>query len=129
MNSIIIAGIAEAVEVKSLKSGHQLVELGVKTVEEYVTNEGEKKTTETWFKVVAWGKLAKRIESLATGAYVIVQGAMRARSYDGYQGKVVDWELSAAKIVQIGHVGMAADKVDEEPMPGKFQEAPSGEES
>ena len=61
--------------------------LSVATSRSFKAADGSKTTETEWTSVVAWGRLADRVEKLlAKGAYILVQGEKRTRTYTDGNG-------------------------------------------
>ncbi|MSQ41661.1 MAG: single-stranded DNA-binding protein [Dehalococcoidia bacterium] len=69
--------------------------------------EGERRDDTTWFRVVAWERLAETCaQYLQKGRAVLVEGRIVTRSWDGQDGqKHYAWELRADNVQFLGGRG------------------------
>jgi len=68
-------------EIKNFENG-KLAKFSMATKEEFTTRSGEKGSETQWHYVIAWGKLAERIETeFKKGSYVSIEGKLVTRNY------------------------------------------------
>jgi single-strand DNA-binding protein len=68
-------------------TGRKKASFSVATSRSFKSADGSKTTETEWTPVVAWGRLADRAEKLlAKGAYILVQGEKRTRTYTDGNG-------------------------------------------
>ena len=74
-------------EIKTFESG-KLAKFSMATKEEYTTRSGEKSSDTQWHFVIAWGKVAERIETeLKKGSFVSVEGRLVTKNYVDKSGQ------------------------------------------
>lgn len=74
-------------QIRSFDDGGKLARFSIATKEEYTSRNGERNTNVQWHNVVAWGKLAEKIESeFQKGSYVSVEGRLSTRIYTDKSG-------------------------------------------
>ncbi len=88
-------------EVKSFDNGGKLARFTMATKEEYTTRTGEKASDTQWHSVIAWGKLAEKIETeLQKGSFVSVEGRLVTKNYTDKNGvKKYQTEVVANDVV------------------------------
>lgn len=75
-------------EIKTLDGGGKLARFSMATKEEYTTRGGEKASDTQWHYVIAWGKLAEKVESeLQKGSFVSIEGRLVTKSYVDKNGQ------------------------------------------
>lgn len=68
-------------EIKNFENS-KLAKFSIATKEEYTTRSGEKSSDTQWHNIVAWGKVAERIEAeLKKGSFVSIEGRLVTRNY------------------------------------------------
>jgi len=68
-------------EIKTFENS-KLAKFSMATKEEYTTRSGEKSTDTQWHLVIAWGKVAERVEAeLKKGSFVSVEGKLVTKNY------------------------------------------------
>ena len=73
--------------VKQLESGSKMATFSIATDEGYMNASGKKIENTQWHRLVAWGDLAKEIETqLHKGIKVAVEGKLSNRSYQAKDG-------------------------------------------
>jgi len=87
-NSVqLIGNLGREVEFRNFDSGSTKASFTLATNDYYTNNKGEKVQDTQWHNVVAWGKLAERMNSmLSKGINVLVKGKLVTRSYDDKEG-------------------------------------------
>ncbi len=93
------------------RNGHVVMSLATKS--SWKPKEGGDWQERTdWHRIVAWGKLADAVQSLAQGDHVMVQGELRSSEYEREVfivggGKAVvatkTWEIRARSIRKLAH--------------------------
>src|SRR3954466_7979431 len=69
-------------EVKTFENGRKMARFSMATKEEFTTHKGERGSDVQWHYVVAWGKVADKIEAeLQKGSYITISGRIVTRSY------------------------------------------------
>lgn len=75
-------------------TGRKKASFSIATSRTFKAADGSKTTQTEWTPVVAWGRMADRIEKLLTkGSFVLVQGEKRTRTYtdgDGVLRSIVE---------------------------------------
>jgi single-strand DNA-binding protein len=68
-------------EIRQFENGKKAT-FSMATREEYTTRSGEKTQDTQWHFIVAWGKIAERIEAqLKKGSFVTIEGKLVTRNY------------------------------------------------
>lgn len=92
-------------ELKKLESGQHLLKLNLATNERFRSADGEWQTDTQWHPVVAWGKQAERLSSLAhKGSGLMVEGRLVHRKYETKEGE----KRTATEVVVTGFYLLAA---------------------
>ncbi len=74
-------------EVKNTEGGKKVATFSMATNEIYRNAQGEKVTETQWHRLVAWGKIADRVEKyLDKGKEVAIEGKLLNRSYTDKDG-------------------------------------------
>lgn len=74
-------------EIRKLDNGNVLARMAIATNEVYKNSKGERITETQWHSVVAWGRLAERVENyLHKGSEVALQGKLTHRSFEDNKG-------------------------------------------
>lgn len=74
-------------EVKTIDSGARVARLRIATNEAYKTASGDWKDETMWHSVIAWEKLAERVEQqLHKGSLVLVEGKLINRTFTDASG-------------------------------------------
>lgn len=74
-------------EVKNTEGGKKVATFSMATNEVYRNAQGEKVTETQWHRLVAWGKIADRVEKyLDKGKEVAIEGKLLNRSYTDKDG-------------------------------------------
>ena len=107
LNTLILTGnLGNDPRFLATTSGRKKASFSVATSRSFKAADGSKTTETEWTPVVAWGRLADRAEKLlAKGAYILVQGEKRTRTYTDSNGVLrstvelvaVDFRLLAKK--------------------------------
>jgi len=87
-------------EIKTFEGG-KLAKFSMATKEEYTTRSGERSADTQWHFIIAWGKVAERVESeLKKGSFVSVEGKLATRNYIDKNGqKKYVTEIVASDVV------------------------------
>lgn len=90
-------------ETRFTGGGQQVTNFSVAVTEKWNSN-GEKKERTTWYKVVAWTKLAEICQQyLHKGDLVFLDGQMQTREWEDKSGvKRTEWELRAQTMKMLG---------------------------
>lgn len=84
---IIIGNLTRDPEVRQTPNGQHVATFGIATNREWVTGDGEKKSSAEFHEVVAWAKLAEICDKfLHKGDLVYVEGYLKTRSWDSPEG-------------------------------------------
>ena len=90
-------------EIKSFENG-KLAKFSLATKEEYNSRKGDKTSNTQWHNIIAWGKVADRIESeFKKGSFVTVDGRLVSRSYTDKNGQkryITEIVVNEAELVQ-----------------------------
>ncbi|MDI1354669.1 MAG: single-stranded DNA-binding protein [bacterium] len=74
-------------EIKTFENG-KLAKFSMATKEEYTTRSGEKASDTQWHFVIAWGKVAERVEAdFKKGSFVSIEGKLVTRNYTDKNGQ------------------------------------------
>jgi single-strand DNA-binding protein len=74
-------------EVKSFGSDRKVARFSMATSESYLNDKGEKIEETQWHRLVAWGKVAERIEkSVKKGHYIAVTGKLATNNWEDKYG-------------------------------------------
>jgi len=74
-------------EIKTFENG-KLAKFSMATKEEFTTRSGEKASDTQWHFIIAWGKVAERIETeLKKGSFVSVDGRLVTKNYVDKSGQ------------------------------------------
>lgn len=83
----LIGNVGQEPNVTTLESGKKVARLPLATNEHYTDKVGEKQTNTHWHQIVAWGKLADRIEmDVFKGIRLAVVGKLTSRHYEDSNG-------------------------------------------
>jgi len=75
-------------EVKSFDGERKLAKFSVATSQSYTNNKGERVQDTQWHNIIAWGKLAERVEKyLKKGIEIALEGKIVYRQYDNGEGQ------------------------------------------
>jgi single-strand DNA-binding protein len=75
-------------EVKSFDGDRKLARFSVATSQTYLNNKGDRVTDTQWHTIIAWGKVAERVEKfLKKGVEVALEGKIVYRQYEGNDGQ------------------------------------------
>ena len=88
LNTLILTGnLGGEPKLLTTTSGRKKASFSVATSRSFKSADGSRTTETEWTPVVAWGRLADRAEKLlAKGAFVLVQGQKRTRTYTDGNG-------------------------------------------
>lgn len=88
-------------EIKNFENGSKLARFSMATKEEYTSRSGERVANTNWHYIIAWGKMAERIENeLQKGSFVSVEGRLVTRSYVDKNGqKKYSTEIIANELI------------------------------
>lgn len=113
---LIIGNLGRDPEMRYTPSGVPVTDFSVAVNKRY-TKDGERVEKTTWYKVVAWRKLAETCgQYLAKGRSVLVEGDLSAEAYLDREGKpAAKLVLTATNIQFLGSAGRDAGGVDEVP--------------
>lgn len=68
-------------EIKTFENG-KLAKFSIATKEEFTTRSGERSSDTQWHFIIAWNKVAERVESeLKKGSFVSIDGRLVTRNY------------------------------------------------
>lgn len=83
----LIGHVGQEPEIRSFEGGKKVANLNMATNDVYYKDEGEKVEQTEWHRVVAWGKLAERIEKFVTkGKEIAISGKISYRNYEDKDG-------------------------------------------
>jgi single-strand DNA-binding protein len=75
-------------EMKIFSDGGKLARFSIATKEEFMTRKGEKGLDVQWHNIIAWGKIAEKIESeFQKGSFVSIEGRLVTRNYMDKNGQ------------------------------------------
>ena len=88
INKVILVGnLTRDPEMRTTESGQNVVTFGIATNREWVTKDGQKKSSAEFHEVVAWGRLAEICEKYLTkGQLVYTEGYLKTRSWETPEG-------------------------------------------
>jgi single-strand DNA-binding protein len=88
-------------EIKKFDNGNKVARFSMATNEEYHDKNGEKNTETQWHQIVAWGKLADKVEEdCKKGSFITIEGRLTTRSYtDSNSQKKYITEVVASDVV------------------------------
>lgn len=100
MNIITITGnLGRDPEVRHTQSQVPVCNFSVAQTESYKDKAGEMQKNTTWFKVLAWNKLAENCDKfLAKGSKVLVTGKMTMRPWEKDGVNMESWEIVANNV-------------------------------
>lgn len=91
-------------EMVTFENGKKLSKFSLATSQTYYDTKGEKTTETQWHNLVAWDKLAERVQKLLKkGSMVAVDGRLVYRTYDSKEGQkryITEIVLSNLEILQ-----------------------------
>jgi single-strand DNA-binding protein len=104
MNHVILCGrLGRDPEVKFTGNGKAMCLLSVATDDTYTDASGARQQRTDWHKVVVWGKPAEACgQYLAKGRQVLVDGALRTRTYEHNGTKRTSIEIVADRVEFLG---------------------------
>lgn len=110
-------------ETRYTGSGKAVANFSVATTESWKNNDGEKQEKTTWFKIVAWGKLAEIIQQyVKKGQLIFIAGTGENREWTDKEGaKRTSFEVTAREMKMIGgkrDSDSAPAERHQEPTPG-----------
>ncbi len=111
-NSVQLMGRAgQDPEVKTFDADRRMARFSLATDEYYTNAKGEKVTETYWHNVVAWGKMAEKVEELvAKGTELLVEGKLCSRSYVDKSGvKKYMTEVDIREVVAISRKPQATN--------------------
>ena len=74
-------------EMREFTNGNKLCRMSIATNETYINKEGERVESTQWHNIVAWGKLADRMNKfLSKGREVAIEGKLVSNSYEDKEG-------------------------------------------
>jgi single-strand DNA-binding protein len=84
MNRVLLCGrLGQDPEVRFIGSGKAVCTLSLATDERWTDSSGTKQQRTEWHRVEVWGKQAEACgQYLAKGRHVLVEGALRTRTYE-----------------------------------------------
>jgi single-strand DNA-binding protein len=83
----LIGNLGSNPEVVNLQKGQKLAKFSLATNETYYNNAGEKVSDTQWHNLVAWGKIADKVEKyLQKGTEIAVEGKLVNRNYEDKNG-------------------------------------------
>lgn len=91
-------------EVRTFGSGAKIARLNVATNEFYINEKGERVEETTWHRLVAWGKLAERVEkTVKKGAHVAITGKLTHNQWENKEGqKHTSTEITLSEFILLG---------------------------
>lgn len=97
---IVVGHLGTDPEMRYTPSGQPVTNFSVATNRRWTDQEGNPQEETTWFRVVAWGKLAELCNQyLKKGLMVLVDGQIRTRSWEDQQGQTrYGWALHARNV-------------------------------
>ncbi|WP_317897956.1 single-stranded DNA-binding protein [Aurantibacillus circumpalustris] len=74
-------------EIKNFENG-KLAKFSMATKEEFTTRSGERSSDTQWHYIIAWGKVAERVENeFKKGSFVSIEGKLVTRNYTDKNGQ------------------------------------------
>jgi single-strand DNA-binding protein len=113
VNTVIIIGnLTRDPEMKTTQSGQPIVSFGVATNRDWITTNGEKKTSTEFHEVVAWARLAELCHKyLKKGKLVYLEGYLKTRSWETESGeKRYRTEIVLQDMIMLDKRGGAQDE-------------------
>lgn len=106
-NTIVIGHLGGDPSMRYTPSGASVTNFSVATTRKWTNAQGEPQEKTTWFKVVAWNKLAEVCNQyLAKGRLVMVEGDVNVSAYTDKQGQpAASLELTARNVKFLGGKG------------------------
>lgn len=106
-NTIVIGHLGGDPSMRYTPSGASVTNFSVATTRKWTNAQGEPQEKTTWFKCVAWGKLAEVCNQyLAKGRLVMVEGDVNVSAYTDKQGQpAASLELTARTVKFLGGKG------------------------
>ena len=100
----LIGNLGNAPDVRTTEKGKKWARFSIATNEFYRNASGEKVKETQWHNLVAWGKIAERIEKyLSKGSEVAVEGKLVNRNYTGKDGvKRYVTEILVSDVLMLG---------------------------
>ena len=109
MNSIrnqvqLIGHLGKNPELKTFDNDRKMVRFSLATNEVYKDQKGEKQQITQWHNIIAWGKLAENINTMAQkGTEMAIQGKLTYREYTTTEGeKKYVTEVVAQEFFKLG---------------------------
>lgn len=87
-NNVQLSGnVGKAPEIITLGSGKKLARFSIATRETFTNSQGEKVTSTQWHNIVAWGKVAEKVEKeVPKGREIEIEGKLSSRTYQDKEG-------------------------------------------
>lgn len=87
-NNVQLTGnVGRTPEIITLGSGKKLARFSIATRETYRNHLGEKVTDTHWHNIIAWGKMAEKVEKeVPKGREIEIEGKLSSRSYEDKKG-------------------------------------------
>lgn len=84
----LIGNLGQDPEIRTFEGGKKKASFSMATNENYRNAQGVQVKETQWHNVVAWGKIADKVEkSLSKGKEVVVEGRLHSRSYTDKEGQ------------------------------------------
>jgi single-strand DNA-binding protein len=84
----LIGNVGNDPEVRTFGNGGKVVRLNLATNEFYTNEKGERVEDTTWHRIVAWGKLAERMEKvIKKGALIALTGKLTNNQWEDKEGQ------------------------------------------
>lgn len=114
MNKAILIGTVDTDPTTKSVGRSQLASFKLATHESWRGKDGQQQDRTDWHRIAAWGQLADVAGRLQRGQLVVVEGAIKTRSYDGKNGeKQYITEINASSITVAG--GGSSEPADQHP--------------
>lgn len=101
---VIVGNLGRDPEMRYTPSGQAVTNFPVATNRRWSDQDGNQQEETTWFRIVAWGRLAETCNQYLTkGRSVLVDGRIQSRSWEDQQGQTrYSWELVANTVKFLG---------------------------
>lgn len=115
MNKAILIGTVDTDPTVKSVGRSQLASFKLATHESWRGKDGQQQDRTDWHRIAAWGQLADVAGRLQRGQLVVVEGAIKTRSFDGKNGeKQYITEINASSIT-VASGGGSSEPADQHP--------------
>jgi len=104
-NSVTLIGnLGSDIQMRKTGAGQPYGNVNIAITRRYTARNGDTVKDTQWFRLVAWGRTAQRMEAeLGTGDKILVEGRLNTRSYeskDGQQREIVEVNVAGFQKLQ-----------------------------